>query len=91
MYVEENGYIIMKKDELNFYDNNCEFSETLDDAKVYTEMSYAKADYDGLVEEYGNNFEIVHYNKTIWIDKVGLNTEKTILEFVDESEDTNNE
>lgn len=80
MYIEKNGYVIMKTEEMSFLDRNGELSDDIEDADVYDDLSRVKQDVIDLNEE-GNVFEVVAYHKTIWLDKMGLINEKTTCSF----------
>lgn len=77
MYVEKNGYLVMKTEEMSFLDREGTFSDDIEDAEIFEDLSVAKTNVNELNEEYGNLYEIVAYHKTIWIDKMGLVNEKT--------------
>lgn len=86
MYIEKNGYVIMHKEEMSFLTLDEEFSDDIEEAEVFEEYKFAQEHLVGLEEEFGREYEIVKYHKTIWLDKMGLNKEETKLCFKDSSE-----
>lgn len=92
MYIEKNGYVIMETEQMSFISNemsladDVELTDNIEDAEVYDEYNIAKEYCDGLNEENKitndslNKYEVVKYQKTIWLDKSGLNNEITTLD-----------
>ena len=89
MYIEKNGYVVMKSEEMSFFDRTGEFSDDIEDADIFEEYSLAKEFADGLNDDIKkcnssvDVYEVVKYHKTIWLDKVGLTNEKTTIKFDD--------
>ena len=89
MYIEKNGYLVMKSEEMSFFDRTGEFSDDIEDADIFEEYSLAKEFADGLNDDIKkcnssvDVYEVVKYHKTIWLDKVGLTNEKTTIKFDD--------
>jgi hypothetical protein len=77
MYVEENGYVIMNKEDMRFYGKDTDFVDEIDEAMVYTDKSAALEDLYGFNEEYPDCYELVNFHKTIWLDKMGIENVKT--------------
>lgn len=92
MYVEKNGYVIMNKETMEFlevgFESPSDTTGNVDEACVYEDMAYAIEDCRNLnLEQSGSPFEIVRYEKTIWIDKMFMDNVKTILKYEDEEVD----
>ena len=86
MYIEKNGYVIMRKEEMNFLTVDEDFSDDIEDAEVFEEYQFAQEHLIGLKDEYGDEYEIVKYHKTIWLDRMGIKEEDTKLCFEDSSQ-----
>lgn len=92
MYVEKNGYVIMNKETMEFlevgFESPSDTTGNVDEACVYEDMAYAIEDCKNLnLEQSDSPFEIVRYEKTIWIDKMFMDNVKTILKYEDEEVD----
>ena len=74
MYVEKNGYVIMNSEKMEFLEKGFEsLSDTtgdIDDACVYEDIAYAVSDCKDLNDAESDVFEIIRYEKTIWIDRM---------------------
>lgn len=85
MYVEKNGYILMNKDTMEFltqdYENPKDTSGDVDDAYVYEDIGdalYVACNMNKELEE--NIYEVIRYQKTIWLDKANQEQIKTTIE-----------
>lgn len=77
MYIEHNGYVIMQKKDMRFIDFDCDTTEDVEEAKVYSEYQDAMKDLMEFNKDFPDSFEIVNYHKTIWLDKVDLEDPET--------------
>ena len=71
------GYIILKEEDLSFYDGES-FSDNIEDAEIYDEYSHAYQVLIAIKEEFQDNFSIIAYKKTIWLDRIGIDIQDKI-------------
>ena len=69
MYIEKNGYVIMNVEEMNFYDTEGTFSENIEEAELFTDLSEVNKLCKDLSIERDTQYEVVRFSQTIWLDK----------------------
>lgn len=83
MYIERNGYVLMNKETMEFltcnYENLKDTSGDIDDANIYEEIGDAIYVACHLNQE-ENVFEVIRYQKTIWLDKASQEQIRTTIE-----------
>ena len=69
MYIEKNGYVVMNVEEMNFYNTEGTFSEEIEEAEVFTDLSEANQLCKDLSIERNTEYEVVRFSQTTWLDK----------------------
>lgn len=75
MYIEKNGYVVMKKDEMSFIDETIELTDEIEEALVYSSYQDAEQTAKELNEDEPSCYEVINYHQTIWLDKMGITKE----------------